>query len=204
MKELTARALAALEKHGFTVHAFASGGEMRDFVLAAIPAGASVGCGGSVTVRSLGLYDALREKGCAVYDHAAGDTPQARDELMKNAHGADCYLTGTNAVTAGGRLYNVDGNGNRVAAMIYGPRIVYILVGENKFVETDEDAVERVRAEAGPKNAARLHKKTPCAATGRCMDCASPDRICNVAVWLDRVQKGRTIHVCVCPETLGL
>ena len=204
MRDLTERALAAMRKRGFLVHTFESSAEMKAFVLSSIPETASVGFGGSMTVASLGIYEALSSRGCALYDHSKGKTPEERAALMRAEFSADVFIMSSNAVTAGGRLYNVDGRGNRVAALAGGPKTAYILLGENKFVETDADAVERVRSVAAPKNAARLGKKTPCVQTGRCMDCSSPDRICNVALWSDRPFMGQTVYVCVCPEELGL
>lgn len=203
MKDLTKRAITALERHGFKIHTFDTAEEMAAFVMRDIPKTVAVGFGGSMTVRALGLYDALSANGNRVYDHSKGKTPEERDDLMQKEYSADILLMSSNAVTATGRLYNVDGRGNRVAALAGGPKTAYILVGENKFVETNEEAVERVRTIAAPKNAARLNKKTPCVKTGHCIDCSSPDRICNMALWTDRPYVGQTIHICICPEELG-
>lgn len=203
MLELTEKAVKSLEKNGFEVHIFENAAKMGEFVIKSIPEGASVGFGGSMTVKALGIYDALSLRGNVLYDHANGKTPEEREALMRAEFSADVFIMSSNAVTSGGRLYNVDGRGNRVAALAGGPKTAYILLGENKFVETDGDAVERVRAVAAPRNAARLNKKTPCVKTGHCMDCSSPDRICNVALWCDRPYIGQTVHVCICPDTLG-
>lgn len=203
MNDLTLRALDALKKHGFTVHAFETAADMADFVVNDIPTDASVGFGGSMTVRSLDIYDRLAQRGCTLNDHGRGSTPDEREELIRRELCSDIYIMSSNAVTAGGKLYNVDGRGNRVAALAGGPATAYILLGENKFVETDGDAVERVRTVAAPKNTVRHNSNTPCVATGHCMDCSSPDRICNMFLWTERPRMGQTIHICVCPEDLG-
>ena len=100
-------------------------------------------------------------------------------------------------------MFNIDGNGNRVAAMLYGPEKVIIVTGVNKIVETEEDAEWRVRNVASPPNTVRLNKKTPCATLGKCMDCNSPDRICNEFVWIVRQRDKGRMHVVIVGEELG-
>jgi hypothetical protein len=114
-------------------------------------------------------------------------------------------LTGTNAVTLDGILVNIDGNGNRVGAMIFGPKKVIIVVGRNKIVDgSAEDAIARIKEWASPPNAMRLSKQTPCAVTGICSDCDSPQRICRITTILDRKPTLTDIHVLVVNEDMGL
>lgn len=198
-------ALKKMEKLGYHTHVFHTSMEMRDFVLSSIPEEASVGFGGSITVdTNLMLYDLLKERGNTVYYH--GRCPmEEKFSMMRKANSADVYLMSSNAVTYEGRILNVDGIGNRLAALTLGPDTVYILLGVNKFVEDDEAAIKRMREIAAPKNAARLGRKTPCVVTGKCEDCNSPERICKATLWLERVPTGgREFHICVANESLGL
>lgn len=209
MKPEVIKALENMEKRGYTVHKFDTASEMRDFVLNAIPDGESAGFGGSVTVGRLRIYEALRDRGNPVYRHWSnkGEPPVSPEECaeqMKLAHVADNYIMSANAIASNGMMLNIDGFGNRVAALINGPKKVYILVGENKFTDTEDDAMARCKTKACPENASRLKRKTPCAVSGRCSDCSSPDRICCNTVWTTRVPVGREYHICVAAEELGL
>jgi hypothetical protein len=126
-------------------------------------------------------------------------------EIMKRQLTCDLFLSGTNAATLDGCLVNIDGNGNRVAAMIYGPSKVIVVVGRNKIVEGDiGDAIKRVKDKASPPNAMRLGKKTPCATTGFCCDCDSPQRICHVTTIIDSKPSQTDFHVLVVNEDMGL
>ena len=196
--------LKKMEKLGYHTHVFPTALEMRDFVLSSIPEEASIGFGGSVTVVSeLMLYDLFEARGNTVYYH--GKCPvEEKLEMMHKANSADVYMMSSSAITEEGRILNVDGIGNRLAALCCGPKTVYILVGVNKFVKDDEAAIKRMREIAAPKNAVRLARKTPCAVTGKCADCDSPDRICKLTLWLERVPTGgREFHICVADESLG-
>ena len=209
MKPEVIRALENMKKRGYIVHTFDTPEEMRDFVVWAIQDGESVGFGGSLTVRDLGVFAALKERGIAVYHHWAAEgepprTPEEMAEQQKKAHAADNYIMSANAISENGMMLNIGGNGNRIAALANGPKVVYILVGENKFVGTEEDALERCRKKACPENSRRLNRMTPCAGAGYCSDCSSPGRICNNAMWTWHVPQGREYHICVAPGELGL
>ena len=132
------------------------------------------------------------------------DSTEEMAEQQKKAHAADHYIMSANAISENGMMLNIDGNGNRIAALANGPKVVYILVGENKFVGTEEDALERCRKKACPENSRRLNRMTPCAGAGYCSDCSSPGRICNNAMWTWHVPQGREYHICVAPGELGL
>jgi hypothetical protein len=124
---------------------------------------------------------------------------------MKRQQTCDLFLSGTNAATTDGCLINIDGLGNRVAAMIYGPNKVIVVVGRNKIVEGDLiDGIQRIKAESAPPNARRLGRNTPCAVTGFCSDCDSPDRICHVTTIIDSKPSATDLHVLVVNEDMGL
>jgi Uncharacterised ACR, YkgG family COG1556. len=166
--------------------------------------GDTVACGGSVTLFETGVIDCLRSGRYNFLDrYAEGLTPEQLTELHRKAFFADAYLTGTNAITEKGELFNVDGRGNRVAAMIYGPEKVIVVAGYNKIVADVDEAVNRVRQTAAPANAARLSRKTPCAVTGCCQDCMSSDRICSSYVVLRHQLVPDRIKVIIVGEELG-
>lgn len=170
-----------------------------------LPDGARVTCGGSVTLQETGAKEELRRLGktgaITFLDRDAEGADTAR--IFREAFSCDVYVTGTNAVTRDGWLYNIDGNGNRVAAMIFGPKSVVVVAGYQKIVGTKADAMERLRNIAAPKNAQRLQMHTPCAKTGRCMDCMSEDRICSSYVFLGRQQEPGRIKVILLGEKCG-
>jgi L-lactate utilization protein LutB len=180
--------------------------EAADYILAEAQTARSIGFGGSLSVADLKLTTPLREQGKEILNHGFPDlTPEQRVEIMKRQLTCDLFLSGTNAATLDGCLVNIDGNGNRVAAMIYGPSKVIVVVGRNKIVEGDiGDAIKRVKDKASPPNAMRLGKKTPCATTGFCCDCDSPQRICHVTTIIDSKPSQTDFHVLVVNEDMGL
>jgi len=161
-----------------------------DKVMSMIPEGSIVGFGDSVTVRQIGVVDAL-ERGNYTFLNSwrSGISAEESLRLRKQALTSDVFVTGTNALTLDGKLVNVDGLGNRVAAMLFGPNKVIIVIGINKIVETLEDALNRIRNEAAPLNVKRhthFDPMPPCGNTGVCSDCSSPWRICNKTVIIER------------------
>ncbi len=142
--------------------------------------GESIGCGDSVTLEQTGVFEVLRNGSFQFYDkHDPRLTSEEKREIYLKNFSADTFITGTNAVTMDGKLFNIDGNGSRVAPMLYGPKQVIVVVGTNKLVDTVEDAVWRTRQIAAPMDAKRLQKHTPCVKLGRCVDCRHQQRICN-------------------------
>jgi len=179
----------ALVKRGFAAEVFATGAEAADFAMTLVEAAANVGWGGSETVKQIGLRDRVVASGKEIRDHRTD---------------CDLFLLSANALTADGRIVNIDGTGNRVAASIYGPREVVFIVGRNKIVEGGLDAaVARIKRCACPPNCRRLGKRTPCAATGECADCDSPDRICKVTVVHERPPSHTLTRVLLVDEDLG-
>ncbi len=189
-----------LEKKGYAVQLFQTSQEARDYVLASVEAGQSVGIGGSITVQQLELDKALAEKGCPIYWHwTAGD----KEGAQIAAATADVYLCSANALTDKGQIINIDGHGNRVAATIHGPGKVIFLIGKNKLAENYDAAMDRIKTVACPANARRLGLNTPCAVLGKCTDCDSSQRMCNATVILERATSGHPMEVVLVNEDLG-
>ncbi len=172
-------------------------------VLELIPENSTVTWGGSVTLSETGILEALKGGPYRCIDRSSAKTPEEARALYGQIVCADYFLTSTNAFTAEGELVNVDGNGNRVACLITGPEHVIVVTGMNKLARHVEEAVSRVRTAAAPPNCARLNLKTPCAATGLCADCQSPDSICCQVVITRRSRKPGRITVLLVGEELG-
>ncbi len=166
---------------------------------------ASIGVGGSMTVVGAGLYDVFGnlKKVDFVNPYKAGLSPEEAMEARRKCLVTDLFFTSTNALTREGDLVNLDGFGNRVAGMIFGPRKVVLLVGRNKICDSLDEAQVRVKNTAAPMNTIRLNKKTPCVKTGFCMDCSSPERICNYWSIIERCGIPKRIHVVLINEDLG-
>ena len=168
-----------LRKNGFTVTEFATAQEAADYLAESIH-GKTVGFGGSVTLQQLDVYDRLGADNTVAW-HLV--TPG--DDTLAQAGSADVYITSANAISEEGYILNIDGRCNRVAATLSKKEKVYFVVGQNKLAGPFQEALTRARNVAGPQNARRLEKKTPCAVKGdRCYNCASPDRICSALVVL--------------------
>ena len=195
-----------LKKRHFTAVYCATAREAADYILKEAEGAESVGFGGSLSVADLQITSRLAEEGKEILDHGLpGLTPEQRGSSMKRQQTCDLFLAGTNAVTLDGCLVNIDGNGNRVAAMIYGPSKVIVVAGRNKIVEGDVcDALARIKSFSAPANAMRLGKQTPCAATGFCADCDSPQRICRITTIIDSKPSQTDLHVLVVNEDMGL
>lgn len=163
-----------------------------------------VSVGGSVSLQETGVLEYLRNRNLKFLDrYKEGLTSDEIQDIYRRSFFSDHYLTSSNAVTEEGELYNIDGNGNRVAAMIYGPKSVVLVVGYNKIVPDINAARTRLREIAAPANAMRLSKNTPCAQTGYCSDCNSSDRICSSYVLLSRQKVENRIKVIIVGEELG-
>jgi L-lactate utilization protein LutB len=196
----------ALAKRGFTAHFCATGEEAGAYILAQAKDAQNVGFGGSLSVADLKLTTLLVDQGKEIINHGFPDlTPEQRLTAMRRQLTCDLFLTGTNAVTMDGQIVNIDGNGNRVGSMLFGPKKVIIVVGRNKIVDGSvEDAIARIKEKASPPNAMRLSKQTPCAVTGICSNCDSPQRICRITTILERKPSLTDIHVLVVNEDMGL
>ena len=169
-----------------------------------IPEGASVGWGGAMSAQQIGLMDALAERNVKLLDRSKAASPQEREQLMKQCLTADVFLTGANALSLDGQMVNIDGNGNRVAAIVYGPDSVIVVAGMNKVCDTLEQAVQRARSIAAPANAQRFRIATPCNSTGSCHNCTSADCICNQLLITRHCRPAGRIKFILVGEDLGL
>ena len=179
--------------------------QAKDEIVAMIPQGATVFRCGSMTTVNMGLWEELDNlSGVEVINpYQPGLPPEESLALRRKGMTADVMIASSNAVTLDGRLVNLDGMGNRVAAMTFGPHKVILVVGMNKVSPDLESAMARVKHYAGPVNAIRLGVNTPCVTTGLCTDCKSPQRICNMwSIIEGHMIKGR-IHVKLIGESLG-
>lgn len=161
--------------------------ELHSLLSTLLVEGEKIGCGDSVTLEETGVFEYLRNGNFTFYDkHQPNLTSKEKQILYLKNFGTDTFITGTNAITIDGKLFNIDGNGSRVAPMIYGPKQVIVVVGINKLADTVESAVCRTRQIAAPLDAKRLNKNTPCVKLGKCIDCKHEQRICNDFVLISR------------------
>lgn len=202
-----------LEKNGFKPYFVETKEEVLPLVKSLINKGESVSNGGSESLKETGIFDLIKNGDYNFIDRSGLEGEELRQAYIK-AFGCDTYFCSSNAVTENGELYNVDGNSNRVACIVYGPRQVIIVAGVNKIVSDINEAIERVKTTAAPPNTQRLSCKTPCAVTGHCISldgenplmcdgCESPQRICcNFVVSAKQRHKDR-IKVILVNENLG-
>jgi hypothetical protein len=194
----------ALGKNNMAAHAVKDRNEARKLAMSMIREGDVVGTGGSITLDQCGIRDELRSGSYKHLDWWQKKlSPEEKNRILRDTLTCDVFLTGSNAITKDGKLYNVDGRGNRVAALIFGPKKVIVVAGRNKIVKDLTEARERIETIAGPKNAERLQKKTGCRATGYCVDCAMPERICCHTV-ISEQQSQKRITVILVDEDLGI
>lgn len=189
-------------KRGFEAYYCPTKDKALQKAISLIPEDHVVSWGGSVSINDIGLRPYVLEHR-QVIDRDTAKTPEERQKLLRQALLCDTFIMGTNAATEDGQLYNIDGTGNRVAALIFGPKQVLVIVGMNKVEPTLEAAIMRARSVASPMNMQRFSKKTPCALTGMCADCLSPDSICNQMVRTRRCAPAGRIKVILVGENLG-
>ncbi|MBE3587270.1 MAG: lactate utilization protein [Thermoanaerobacteraceae bacterium] len=199
------KAVQALGRKGFTAIYCKTKQEAVDYILKEAAEAGTIGFGGSFSVADLKVAGALREMGKELLIHGLPELSfEERLAIMRRQLTCDLFLTGTNALTLTGCLVNIDATGNRVASMVFGPKKVIIVAGRNKLVEDEEEAIKRIKAHAAPPNARRLNCKTPCAETGFCADCNSPDRICRIITVMERKPRLTDVRVLVVNEDMGL
>lgn len=187
-----------LEARGFSVRTFATAAEAAAYLNEAID-GKTVGFGGSMTLKDMGLYELLGSHNEVHWHWVNGQ------EERKAAMRTQVYLSSANGLAETGEIINIDGGGNRVASTLYGHEKVYLVIGRNKLAPTYDEALWRARNIASPKNAQRLGRKTPCAVKGdRCYDCKSPERICRGLVVLWGPMMGMETEVILVDEDLGM
>jgi hypothetical protein len=189
-----------------------TGGEAFRKVMSMIPEGSVVGFGDSLTLRQIGVVDALTKGNYTFLNPwKPGTSVEENVRLKKQALTSDVFVTGTNALTLDGKIVNVDGHGNRVAAMLFGPAKVIIVIGINKIVENLEQALEKIKNKTAPLNVKRhpgFDPMPPCGITGVCSDCSSPWRICNKTVIIERQYDNNKykpiVSVVIVGEELGI
>ena len=183
------RVAEAVRRRGYECEVMATAEEAAEAVMAEAESAASVAWGGSETLKQIGVRERLVASGKEIRDHQTV---------------ADLFLLSANALTADGRIVNIDGTGNRVAASVFGPKRLVYVIGRNKIVAGGVDAaIERIKRCACPPNARRLGRQTPCALIGQCTDCDSPDRMCKVMAVFDRKPTGISAKVILVDERLG-
>lgn len=202
--ELLGRTMVAnFARKGFTAYYCADRKSALAKALELIPETDVVSWGGSVSISEIGLLSAVKKRN-PVIDRDTAATPQERVELMRKALLCDTFLMSSNAISKDGQLVNIDGNGNRCAALIYGPKQVIVIAGVNKITGSLPAAIDRARNVAAPINVQRFTDyHTPCAKTGTCADCQIADSICNQFVITRRCKPAGRIKVIIVGESLG-
>lgn len=198
------RIAAAFKKNHFDAYYVSTADEALEKAIELIPEDHVISWGGSETLKEIGLTAYLKENNYKVIDRSNAKSQEEREELMKKALLADTYLMSCNGASEDGQLVNIDGTGNRVAAMIYGPTNVIVIAGMNKVEKTVEDAWKRARNLAAPTNMQRFSGvKTPCSETGLCSNCTSTDSICAYFVATRISRPAEKIKVILVGENLG-
>ena len=198
------RVIDALNKNNMNGYIVNSKEELIDKIIEIVKEGSKVACGGSMTLFETGVIEHLRSGRYDFLDrYKEGLNGEEIKNIFRQSFFSDAYFASSNAITENGEIYNVDGNGNRVAAILYGPDKVIIVAGINKIVKDLDEAIKRNRAVSAPANAKRLNKATPCTRVGYCMDCKSPDRVCREYTVIKSQGNKERIHVIFLNEELG-
>lgn len=194
----------AFKKNMFSSVYFKTCEEASEFIMSNVHLGDKVGFGGSMTIKKLGIQEKVKSIGAVVLDH--GDPSLSPEEKMETMRGellSDVFVCSSNAVTLEGELVNIDGVGNRVAAMTFGPKKVIVVVGINKICKDEAAAFQRIEQVAAPKNCKRLSMPNPCTQTGTCIDCKADTRACRVYSVIKRKPMRTDITIVVIGEELG-
>ena len=194
----------AMKKRQFDAYYCSTAEEAVKKVLELIPSGDTVSWGGVATVDQLGIKDRLRQRGQSLIDRDTARTPDERMDMLRQALTCDTFLMSSNAISEDGQLVNIDGMGNRVAALCFGPRQVIVVAGMNKVAGDLDSAMSRARHIAAPANVQRFDVKTPCSVTGQCGNCTSPDCCCAQIVTTRFSKIPGRIKVVLVGEELGL
>ena len=197
---LAAKVIKGLESRNMCGYYAASKEEALKIALDLIPEGSSVTMGGCMSAHEIGLVDAVKNGNYTFIDRNAYDDPR---QALLDGYAADVFLSSANAITNDGVLVNIDGNANRVSYIAQGPKKVVMIVGLNKVCDDVDGAMKRARNVAAPINAQRFGLSTPCAKTGSCMDCKSPDTICCQFLITRFSRHAGRIHVILVNDSLG-
>jgi len=205
-QEKAIKVIENLKKRNMVGIYYESSQQAVEEIIKMIPKGSLVGLGGSETIIESGLIDELRKSDIRLLDrYKKGLSKEEINKMRREALMSDVFITSSNAVTVDGKLVNIDGTGNRVAAIIYGPSKVIFLVGMNKIVRTLDDAISRIRNHTAPLNAVRVGVETPCFHLGYCDEpnCFPPKRICGQVVIIEANPTPNRIMVVLVGEELG-
>lgn len=203
MNEILLKYKEALEANNFKVCVYETKEEAAKAFLDDVNVGETVGFGGTITAREMGLPASLLERGSTVYSHWEIPEGSNRAEQLGLSMSSDVYVCSANAITSSGEIVNIDGTGNRLASLLFGHKRVYMMVGVNKLSGSYEEALLRIKNCACPPNTQRLNRNTPCAKLGHCMNCKSPDRICNATLVLNRKPGSQDYIIYLIDESLG-
>jgi len=192
-----------MQKRNFSACYVDTKEQAAEKVLSLIKDGSTVSWGGSMTLQEIGLIPMLEKNTHLILLDRSKIAREKVEDLYRQVFSCDYYLMSSNAITLDGKLVNIDAIGNRVAALIYGPKQVILVVGMNKVAANEQEAIRRIENVSSPQNAIRLNKNTPCAHTGMCHDCLAPDCICmQTVITRNSRDKGR-IQVILVGENLG-
>jgi L-lactate utilization protein LutB len=197
------RLISNLELRNIDAFFIESFDEASNKILKMIPDDCTVGVGHSITVQDSGIVRKLIERGNTVFDKTMAMNKEESKQIKKKALTADWYITGTNAISLQGHIVNIDHSGNRVAAMVFGPDNVVIVVGINKIVDSLSEAIHRTRNIASPMNAKRAGFNPPCVELNKCIDCKSKDRVCNSLVIIEGQEVTGRMKVFIVNEISG-
>ncbi len=192
-----------LQSRGFEAYYCADKAQALEKALELIPEGATVGWGGCLSAEQIGLVAAVKAGNYQAIDRNEEATPEGKTRAMKRCLTADVFLCGANALSLDGQMVSIDGTGNRMAAIVYGPDSVIVIAGMNKVCDNLDDAMARVRTVAAPMNQQRFCGKTPCTVTGVCGDCKSPECICNQILITRNCRPAGRIKFVLVGEELG-
>ena len=193
----------ALQKRHFEAYYCASKDEALKQVLALLPEGSTVGWGGAVSAAQVGVQEAVNAGNYNVIDRDQFSDPAEKLRCMRECFDADYFITGANAISLDGQMVNIDGNGNRVGMIVYGPRHIIVVAGMNKVCPSIEDAVKRARTVAAPMNQQRFGLPNPCTCTGVCADCLTETSICNQILITRNCKPAGRIKFVLVGEELG-
>lgn len=205
IEKMIERTAKALSSNFFDALSFTNRGSLISAILRYATPGSKIGIGGSLSVRGIGLIEMLSTANVELLDHwKQGLTKEQVSSLRLSQLTCDLFLSSANAITEKGDIVNIDGFGNRVNAMTFGPKKVIIVAGYNKIVPDIASALDRIKRIAAPLNAKRLNLPLPCAETGYCHDCKSEARICRITSIIQRKPSGTDVSVYLINEELGL
>ena len=196
--------IKALKSRNINGHLAKDKSEALEVAISLIDKSQQISLGGSLSVKQIGLFDELNNGEYKLVNrYIDGIDSFTKHFIQKNGSTHGIFIAGTNALTEDGKIVNMDGWGNRTNAISYGPDKVILIIGKNKIVKTLDDALERIADVASPPNTKRLNFDTPCAKTGKCVDCRSPERICNILNVIQFQREPDRMHIILVDEELG-